>query len=116
LDPAIRYVAIIDKSNTLVECKGQGTFFLLLSLETWVDFVSIGPLLTLGSMGNKLESSCGRLGYVIGRFKKALVIIYQLRSFMVVAVMDAIVQVQQLEKIAAFLKKVDEGEIRQVPT
>jgi len=79
-----------------------------------MDFVSIGPLLILGSIGSKLESCCGRLGYVIGRFKNALVLICQLRTFIVVAVMDAIVQ--QLEKIVTFLKKMEEGEIRQFST
>jgi len=108
LNQAIRYVAILDTSNTVIECKGQGTFSLPLSPETLADFVAIGPLLVLGALGHNLEPSCGRLDYTIGRFEKALVVIYQLRSHMVVLVMDSIVNTQQLEEIATTLKKMEE--------
>ena len=103
LDPAIRYVAIIDYCNTTVECKGQGTF--QLSLENFRAFASIGPLLVLNSMACKLESSCGRLGYVTGRFENALVAIYQLRSLMVVVVADSTFLVQRFEEICSFLNR-----------
>jgi hypothetical protein len=107
LDPAIRYVAIIDYCNTTVECKGQGTF--QLSLENFRAFASIGPLLVLNSMACKLESSCGRLGYVTGRFENALVAIYQLRSLMVVVVASSTFQVQRFEEISSFLKRMEKS-------
>jgi len=108
LNQAIRYVAILDSSNTVIECKGQATITLPLSPETLADFVAIGPLLVLGAFGHKLESSCGRIGYAAGRFEKALVVIYQLSSHMVVLVMDTTVSTQQLDEIASLLEKMEE--------
>jgi hypothetical protein len=113
LNPAIRYVAIIDNSNTIVECRGQGAGSLALSPETFLDFASIGPLLVLASMACKLESSCGRLEYATGRFQNALVTIYQLRSHMIVTVTDPTVQTQEIEEIGASLKKTEEGTMPQ---
>jgi hypothetical protein len=101
-------VAILDSSNTVIECKRQATFTLPVSQETLTDFVAIEPVLVLGAFGHKLESSCGRIGYAAGRFEKALVVIYRLSSHMVVLVMDSIVSTQQLDEIASFLKKMEE--------
>jgi len=106
-NPAIQYVAMIDFSNKVIECKGHGTFFLSLSPEKIREFVSIGPLLVMGALGHKLESSCGRLGFVVGRFEKALVAIYQLRTEMVVLI-TTIIDINQLDEIAAYLDKIDE--------
>ena len=108
LDPAIRYVSIIDYSNTTIECKGKRGF--QLSLETFRSFVSIGPLLALGSMACKLESSCGRLRYLVGRFENALVAIYQLRSLIVVVVLDSAYPVQRLDEFASLLKQMEKEE------
>jgi hypothetical protein len=108
LNPAIRYVVIIDNSNTIIECKGPGAIPLMLSPEM-MDFASVGPMLVLGSFACKLESSCGRLEYATGRFQNALVTIYQLRRHMIVTVMDPTVPIQEIEKIAASLKKMEEG-------
>ena len=108
LNQAIRYVAILDSSNTVIECKGQATITLPLSPETLAEFVAIGPLLVLGAFGHKLESSCGRIGYAAGRFEKALVVIYQLSSHMVVLVMDSIVSTQELGEIASLLEKMED--------
>jgi hypothetical protein len=108
LDPAIRYVAIIDSSNTIIECKGQGAPSLPLSIEKLVDFASIGPLLIMATIGNKLESSCGRLGYAIASFENALVIIYQLHNLMVVIVTDPTMQIQQIRQIGNSLAKMEE--------
>ena len=105
-DPAIRYAAIIDNDNTIVECKGQGTAPLPLSLERWRDFLTIEPNLILGSMGTKLQP-LGRLGYVIGRFENALVTIYQLHSCVVAIVLDPTVQIQLLEEIGTYLKTME---------
>lgn len=109
LSPAIWYVAILDSGNTVIECIGQATFSLPLPPETLIDFVGIGPLLVLGAFGRNLESSFGRIGYAAGRFEKALVVIYQLSSHMVVLVMDSTVSTQQLDEIASFLKKKEES-------
>ena len=106
-NPAIQYVAMIDYSNKLIECKGHETFSLSLSPEKIGEFVSIGPLLVIGALGHKLEASCGHLGYVVGRFEKALVAIYQLRTEMVVLV-TSIVDMDKLDKIATFLSKLEE--------
>jgi len=107
-DPGIRYVAITDYSNTTIECKGQGTF--QLPLETFRSFVSIGPLLALSAMACKIESSCGRLGYLVGRFEKALVAIYQLHYLMVVVAVDSTYPLQRLEEFASFLKRMEKRE------
>jgi hypothetical protein len=109
LSHEIRYVAIIDYSNKVAECKGQGTFSLPLSLETMMDFVSIGPLLVMGALCHKLEPSCGRIGFVVGRFQKALLAIYQLRCDVVVILMDSLVEMGQLDEIASFLKKMEDS-------
>jgi len=106
-NPAIQYVAMIDFSNKVIECKGHGTFFLSLSPEKIREFVSIGPLLVMGALGHKLESSCGHLGFVVGRFEKAIVAIYQLRTETVVLV-TAIIGMDQLDEIATFLNKMEE--------
>ena len=100
-------MAIIDYCNTTVECKGHGTTEL--SLENFRSFVSIGPLLVLGSMACKLQSSCGRLGYVIGRFENALVAIYQLHKLMVVVVADSTFLVQRFEEISSFLNRMEKS-------
>jgi hypothetical protein len=59
-------------------------------------------------MASKLESSCGRLRYVTGRFQDAFVTLFQMRSMMVALVMDAVLSIQELEKIAAYLRKMEE--------
>lgn len=101
-------MAVLDSSNTVIECKRHATVTLPLSQETLTDFVAIEPILVLGAFGHNLESSCGRIGYVAGRFEKALVVIYQLSSHMIVLVMDSIVTTQKLGEIASFLKKMEE--------
>lgn len=106
-NPAIEYVAMIDYSNKVVECKGRGSFSPTLTPEKVREFVSIGPLLVMGALGHKLESSCGRLGFVVGRFQKALVAIYQLRTEMAVLV-TGIIDMDQLDEIATFLGKMEE--------
>jgi hypothetical protein len=105
----IRYVAIIDKSNTIIECKGQGASSLALSPGTFLDFASTGPLLVLASMACKLESSCGRLGYVTGRFENAFVTLFKMPSLMVAVVTDVVLSTQELEKIAAYLRRMEEA-------
>jgi len=100
--PAIQYVATIDYSNKVIECKGRGKFALARTQEKIREFVSIGPLLVIGALGHKLEVSCGRLGFVVGRFEQALVVIYQLRTEMVVLV-TTIIEMDELEVIARFL-------------
>jgi len=105
LDPAIRYVAIIDYSNTTIEYKGQGRF--QLSLEKFRSFLSIGPLLALGSMACKLEPSCGRLRYLVGCFENALVAIYQLNSLIAVIVVDSACSVHRLNEFATLLKAME---------
>ena len=104
---AIHYVAIVDYSNTLIECKGQETSSFPLSTDTLSDFASIGPLLILGAFGKKLEPSSGRLGFIVGRFEKALVVIYQLRSVVVVLVAELTMDMKQLQEIASFLDEID---------
>ena len=104
---AIHYAAIIDYSNTLIECKGQKTSSFPLSAETLTDFASIGPLLVLGAFGKKLEPSSGRLEFVVGRFEKALVAIYQLRSVAVVLVAELTLDMDELQEVAGFLDKMD---------
>ena len=108
LSRAIRYVAIIDYGNKVIECKVQEAFSLPLSRERMRDFVSIVPLLVMGALGHKLESSCGRIGFVVGRFEKALLVIFQLRMDMVVLLMDLGVDMKQLDEVATFLKKMDD--------
>ncbi|MGD0423513.1 MAG: hypothetical protein ABSA92_08665 [Candidatus Bathyarchaeia archaeon] len=105
--PTIQYVAIIDFSNKVIECRGHGTFSLDLSPEKIREFVSIGPLLVMGALGHKLESSCGRLGFVVGRFEKGLVVISQVGTEMVVLV-TSIVDIDNLDEIATFLDKLEE--------
>ncbi len=106
-NPAIQYVAIIDFSNKVIECRGHGTFSLDLSPEKIREFVSIGPLLVMGALGHKLESSCGRLEFVVGRFEKGLVVIYQVGTEMVVLV-TSMVDMGKLDEIATFLDKLEE--------
>jgi len=104
--PAIQYVATIDYSNKVIDCKGRGKYSLAQTQGKIREFVSIGPLLVMGALGHKLEVSCGRLGYVIGRFEQALVAIYQLRTEMVVLV-TTIIGMDELEEIARFLETMD---------
>ena len=106
-NPGIEYVAMIDYSNKVIECKGRRTFSFTLSPEKVREFASIGPLLVMGALGHKLESSCGPLGFVVGRFEKALVAIYQLRTEMTVLV-TGIIGMDQLDEIATFLDKMEE--------
>jgi len=106
--PAIQHVAIIDYSNTIVECKGKETFSLPLSRETMTDFARIEPLLILGATEEKLRSSCGRVKMVVGLFEKALLVIYQLQNNKtVVLVLDSVLDMEELREIATFLEKMD---------
>lgn len=106
-NPAIQYVAMIDYSNKVIECKGREAFSLTLSQEKIREFVCIGPLLVMGALGHKLEPTCGSLEFVVGRFEKALVAIYQLRTEMIV-IITSIIDMDQLDEIAAFLDKIEE--------
>jgi len=101
---AIQYVAAIDYSNKVIESKSRDTLSLALPQEVVREFVSIGPLLVMGALGHKLETSCGCLGFVVGRFEKAQVMIYQLRTEMIVLV-TTIIGMDELEEIASFLHK-----------
>jgi hypothetical protein len=58
-------------------------------------------------MACKLEPSCGRLEFVVGRFENALVSVYQLRSVIVVIVVDSAYHLQRLEEFAEFLKRME---------
>jgi len=102
---AIQYVATIDYSNKVIESKGRDS--LVLPEDKAKEFASIGPLLVMGALGHKLETSCGPLGFVVGRFERALVVIYQLRAEMVVLV-TGIIGMDELEEIASFLHKTEE--------
>jgi len=101
---AIQYVAAIDYSNKVIESKSRDTLSLALPQEKVREFVSIGPLLVMGALGHKLETSCGCLSFVVGRFAKAQVVIYQLRTEMIVLV-TTIIGMDELEEIASFLHK-----------
>jgi len=107
VNPSIQYVAVIDYGNKVIESKSNNTLSLVLPQEKAREFVSIGPLLVMGALGHKLETSCGRLGFVVGRFEKAMVVIYQLRAEMVVLV-TTIIGLDELEEIAASLHKLEE--------
>ena len=105
LDPAIRYAAIIDYSNKTIECKGQGAC--ALSLENFREFVAVGPLLALGSMGAKLQPSCGQLTYLVGRFENTIIGIFQLPKLMVVLAVDSTFPVERFEEFTGFLKQMN---------
>jgi len=107
VNPSIQYVAVIDYGNKVIESKSSNTLSLMLPQEKAREFVSIGPLLVMGALGHKLETSCGRLGFVVGRFEKAMVVIYQLREEMVVLV-TTIIGLDELEEIASSLHKLEE--------
>jgi len=107
LHPAIRHVAIIDNSNTVVDCKGTETFSLPLSREEMRQFVAINPALILAATEHRLKSACGRVKFLVGLFEKALLVIYQLQNYVVVLVLDSVLDMESLKKIATLLEKMD---------
>lgn len=106
LHPAIRHVAIIDSSNTVVDCKGTETFSLPLSREQMRQFVDIQPLIILAATECKLQP-CGRVKFLVALFEKALLVIYQLQNYMVVLVLDSVLDMESLKRIATILEKMD---------
>jgi hypothetical protein len=98
LNEAIRYVAVLDSSNCLLESRSKDSGINGIPIERWREFVSFGPLMVLGSM-ERLEPHSGRLEFLVARYEKHLLAICHLQNHFVVLALDSKTEIQVAESI-----------------
>lgn len=98
MNEAIRYVAVLDSSNRLLESGSKKSSLREIPVELLREFVSFGPLIALGDM-ERLHPFSGRLEYVVTRYEKHFVVICNLQNHFVVLVLDSKVEIRVVEDI-----------------
>lgn len=104
LDERIQYAAILDQSNMLLESKERGGVTSELTAKAIKEFVSITPLVMLGS-ANRLQPYFGDIEYIATKYEDRIMVIYQLPALFVVLILQEGTEPQIVETIAAALKK-----------
>ena len=74
--------------------------------QTVREFVSIAPLVILGSVG-RLQESCGDVQSVVIRYQKSLTIIYQRKLNFVVVLFDSDVGQHAVEEIGEEVERIE---------
>ena len=104
LNGAIRYVAVLDSSNNLLEFKSREEGSNLTLGDAMKDFISIGPLIMLGAV-ERLRPFYGGVKYIATRLKECLLIVYETANRYVVLILEPAVNTQLADQIGAALKE-----------
>ena len=104
LNGAIRYVAILDSGNNLLEFKSRGEGSDLTLREATKDFIAISPLIMLGTL-ERLRPFYGDVSYIAARLKECLLIVFQASNRHFVLVLESAVNTQVADQIAAALQE-----------
>jgi len=98
LNEAISYVAVLNKSDCLLESSSKGSGIDAIPIEIWKEFVSFGPLIALGSL-ERLEPFSGDLEFLITRYERHLLAICNRQNLFVVLVFDSKAEIRAVEGI-----------------
>lgn len=104
LNGAIRYVAILDSGNNLLEFKSREEGSNLTLRDATKDFISISPLIMLGAL-ERLRPFYGNVNYIAARLKECLLIVFQASNRHFVLILESAVNTQLADKIAAALQE-----------
>jgi hypothetical protein len=104
LNGAIRYVAVLDNRNNLLEFKPRDETSDLTLRDATKDFISISPLLMLGAL-ERLRPFYGSVTYIAVRMKDCLLIISEVTDRLFVLVLDSAVNTQLADQIATSLQE-----------
>ena len=108
---AIRYVAVLDSSNRLLESGHNKSSLREIPVELLKEFVSFGPLIALGAM-ERLQPFSGRLEYVVTNYEKHFAVICNLQHHIVVLLLDSKVNIGVIENICNKVGDLLNGHIR----
>ncbi len=97
LDSSVSYVAVLDGSNTILECGFRHKLDTDVPEDLMRKFVSISPFLMLGSI-DRLREFYGNVNYIIARFSDRTVAIYEANGHIVFLILDKY-DIRVLEKI-----------------
>lgn len=106
LNSAVAYVAVLDSSNTLLEFASRNGPPTKIPEQIVREFVSIAPLVILGSVG-RLQESCGDTRSVVIRYQNSLTIIYQRKLNFVVVLFDSDVDQRAVEEIGEEVEQIE---------
>lgn len=98
------HVAVLDKNNSLLEFKSRDGLSTV-STQTMREFVSISPIIILGS-AERLRDECGDVQQAVIRFKQGLLILYPLKQNFVVVLLDSNSDLAAVDEIGKELERI----------
>jgi hypothetical protein len=104
LNGAIRYVAILDNGNNLLEFKSREEDSNLTLRDATKDFIAINPLIMLGAL-ERLRPFYGNVNYITARLNECLLIVVEANTRHFVLILDSMVNTQLADQIAAALQE-----------
>jgi hypothetical protein len=104
LNGAIRYVAILDSGNNLLEFKSREEDSNLTLREATKDFTSISPLIMLGAL-ERLRPFYGNVNYIAARLEEGFLIVFEATNRHFVLILESAVNTQLADQIAAALQE-----------
>jgi hypothetical protein len=87
LDSSVSYVAVLDSSNTILECGFRHKTDTNVPDDLMRKFVSIAPLLILGSV-DRLCEFYGNLKYITARFNDRTIAVYEVNGRIIFVILD----------------------------
>jgi hypothetical protein len=102
LDDSISYVAVLEGSNTILECRFRDEAKAESSGRIMKEFVSISPLVMLGTVG-RLREVFGNATYLMVKFEGQLVAICEVKNLIVLFVLDG-TDADRVDKIYGTMK------------
>ncbi|HYW00382.1 MAG TPA: hypothetical protein VE862_02870 [Candidatus Acidoferrum sp.] len=97
LDSSVSYVAVLDSSNTILECGFRHKSKNDAPDDLMRKFVSISPFLMLGSI-DRLREFYGNVNYIIARFNDRTAALYEANGCIVFLILDKY-DIRLVEKI-----------------
>jgi hypothetical protein len=105
LDPALRYVGIVDLDYHVILSKMRPGLSSLTPTEVDWDFLSMVPKSIVDSV-QKLENNCGPLRIINVRYRKVMVTIYRGTRHIVMLSFEPSVETPFLSKLATNLESI----------
>lgn len=105
LDPAVRYVGIVDLDYHVILSKMRPGLSSLTPTEMDWNFLSIVPKLMVDG-AQKLENNCGPLRIINIRYRKVMVTVYRGTANIVMLSWDPTVETPFLSKLATGLESI----------
>jgi hypothetical protein len=87
LDSSVSYVAVLDSSNTILECGFRHKVGTDVPDDLMRKFISIAPFLMLGSV-DRLREFYGNLKYITARFNDRTIALYEINGRIIFLILD----------------------------